>query len=107
MSLRVGGHYNHVIENHGPYIGRDARLAITVDRTLNGKSAELTAAAGLIIFSATNNMHDPDNGARAENRHYFSPVVAVMQTVAHRISLGLELTFGAITDFRWRTEIQL
>ncbi len=107
FAVRVGGHYNHVFENHGPYLARDARVALTVDRSLRGKAVQLTGAVGVMFFRATNNMHDPDTGAQSRSRHYVSPVVASVLTLHRRVNLGLELTFGAITDFRWRTEIQL
>lgn len=112
MVLRVSGEYNDVFwyENHvstRPWRGRDARLVLAIDRTWNLKSASMTPAIGILGFSAREKEYDWGQLVREKNRHYVSPVVSSILALNRRVNIGLELTFGAITDFRWRTEIQL
>lgn len=112
FNVRVGGHYNDVFQFDRdrasyPWRGRDARVAISGDKNLSVGALKFAPAVGVMYFWTREKEYLSGSLRREKNRHYFSPVVAGIVKLADRVSFGLELTFGAITDFRWRTEIQL
>lgn len=112
FNVRVGGHYNDVFQfDRGrasyPWRGRDARVAISGDKNLSVGALKFAPAVGVMYFWTREKEYWSGSLRREKNRHYFSPLVGGIVTLAGRVSFGLELTFGAITDFRWRTEIQL
>lgn len=114
VNVRAGGHYNDVFQFDRdrasyPWRGRDARVAISGDKNLRVGAVRCVPSVGVVYFWTREKEYESWSGSlrREKNRHYLSPLVGGIVTLADRVSFGLELTFGAITDFRWRTEIQL
>ena len=112
-TVRLGGEYNDVLDvgrdyRSTPFRAREARIAATIGRAFKNRWLRLDLSAGPLFFSYRWKAFDRNEDViRGRNRHPFSMVTAATIEFFNRVNGGLELTLGAITDWRWRLHVRL
>lgn len=115
FTVHLGGFYNDLIDigREGWALlwrGRDARIVGTLDRAFECRRLRLNLSAGPTFVYYRAKYFDRyrfDDIVRSRNRHPLSMLTAAMVDIFDRVNGGLELTWGAITEWRWRVHVRL